>query len=643
MVDRAAKRHKTTHNATSSATRRLSSPVPQEDRAPKESQPSRVRPPNTGAARKPAKPIPDGVPVITLDEIDAIAQPSSPASLPSTPPTVLEQAATKPAVTPAQPARPAIAAKPALQTPKLPKGKVPVPAVKALETPRAPAPPSSPPVSASNRLTNIDFAIQPTPIKASGRTSPKQHSPPLAVEPSQSPPRNPKAKSLRLSRGVKRGTLLICQQPSPPTLIRSRGSSEARTVITRPSIVTNSNASRRQSPAVASFRDLEGTQNAPTSPRCKRKPTAETNNAIHRAKPQAEEAPDEFDEDPEIMHGLMDQQLLVPAITPPPEPVTISDSSQAVLSRPRAENLAMHNSCRSPSPKVDKSKPATVAALSVEEPTLTRTVSKSAEKSQAVKRRSPAAVVRAEAEAQSRAASPALSAISESRSRTASLSPGKLATLSTGGFRNRKKRATLQTAGAIPDEAAAAPRNETVALPPHPLRANKRGPVMTTTELAAMLQQPKKRPKVPADPIEDGGDAVGTSPNRKFRRVRSENDAPIPSTSEDWEERNLPRGAPLPTDLEPSVAAAAPEPPAVAVRKKSGLAALIKKTDPRKKFVRTQSLTVETAITPAQEVDSPMVSPVVDKDIGPWSTEAFDLFDWRPPGREDLGTQGPAT
>ena len=32
------------------------------------------------------------------------------------------------------------------------------------------------------------------------------------------------------------------------------------------------------------------------------------------------------------------------------------------------------------------------------------------------------------------------------------------------------------------------------------------------------------------------------------------------------------------------------------------------------------------------EVDLP--SPVVDKDVGPWSTEAGDLFDWRPPGRE---------
>lgn len=163
---------------------------------------------------------------------------------------------------------------------------------------------------------------------------------------------------------------------------------------------------------------------------------------------------------------------------------------------------------------------------------------------------------------------------------------------------------------------------------------------MTTTELAAMLQKPKKKVKAPVDPIEDGGDAAGISPNRKFRRVRSENDAPIPSTSEDWEKRNLPKNTATPTaTLADTVSTAAVtvdarDTPAVVARKKSGLAALIKKTDPRKKFVRTQSLTVEITIPPAQEVESPMVSPTVDKDIGPWSTEAFDLFDWRPPRKE---------
>ena len=79
------------------------------------------------------------------------------------------------------------------------------------------------------------------------------------------------------------------------------------------------------------------------------------------------------------------------------------------------------------------------------------------------------------------------------------------------------------------------------------------------------------------------------------------------------------------------------EAPAVVARKKSGLAALIKKTDPRRQLARTKSLTIDSNIAPASDMDSPMVSPVTDKDVGPWSTEAFDLFDWRPP-REESGT-----
>jgi hypothetical protein len=153
---------------------------------------------------------------------------------------------------------------------------------------------------------------------------------------------------------------------------------------------------------------------------------------------------------------------------------------------------------------------------------------------------------------------------------------------------------------------------------------------MTTTELAAKLQQPKRKSKATADPIEDEAHVAGISPNRKFRRVRSENDAPIPSTSEEWEKRNLPKATPDATTT-------APEVPAVAARKKSGLAALIKKTDPYRQLARTKSLTIDSNIAPVSDMDSPMVSPVTDKDVGPWSTEAFDLFDWRPP-REEAGT-----
>ena len=158
---------------------------------------------------------------------------------------------------------------------------------------------------------------------------------------------------------------------------------------------------------------------------------------------------------------------------------------------------------------------------------------------------------------------------------------------------------------------------------------------MSTTELAALLQKPKRTKKALNDPIEDDTISPGKSPNRSFRRVRSENDAPIPSTAEDWEKRNLPKTSA--TSLE-AADVHVPVPLEPAKKPASGLSALIKKTDPRRKFKRTQSLNVDTNVPLAEEPELP--SPVVDHDVGPWSTEAFDLFDWRPPGRGDNGGGG---
>lgn len=159
---------------------------------------------------------------------------------------------------------------------------------------------------------------------------------------------------------------------------------------------------------------------------------------------------------------------------------------------------------------------------------------------------------------------------------------------------------------------------------------------MSTTELAGLLQKPKNLAKALADPIEDGGEIkqADKSSNRAFRRVRSENDAPIPSISEEWEKLNLPKPSSPTTNTanEPTIASTV----GVKMRKKkdSGLSALIKKTDPRHKFKRTQSLQVHTNVPPpAAEEEVELPSPVVDLDVGPWSTEAGDLFDWRPPGR----------
>ncbi|KAH6625915.1 hypothetical protein C7974DRAFT_456311 [Boeremia exigua] len=613
-VDRAAKRQKTTHRPTTSvtspvapattSTTRLSSPV-QESPVPRKILPPPVRTSTMSAkapavsARKPARPLPHDTPVVILDEPDAVAPPSSDPSLPDTSPDV-SRTPSRPATPP--PVRPVVAAK---QTPRIPRGRVPVPSVKALETPRAPAPPSSPPVSASNRLTNVDFAVQPTPIKAPAKGA-KQPSPLPSLEPPKSPPRNPKAKSLRLSKGVKRGTLMICQPT--PALPPSRHSSEARVLAKKPSVARRSNTPNRRSPTPPAVQD---TSTASIASKAKRRAGRDTVECARLS----EVSLDEFDDDQELMHGLMDQQLLVSAI--PPEPIAIPSSPEVVLSRPKAAKAVP--TTRKTAPR----KARESASVKTPPPPPTRS-NKPVQNPQVIRDPSPPAAMNAEAaDVQSRAASPALSVLSDSRSRTASLSPRKLAALSTGGFRRNPKSATPQPI------LAPAQRNETVALPPHPLRANKKGPLMTTTELAAMLQQPKKKRRAPADPIEDEGETAETSPNRKFRRVRSENDAPIPSTSEDWEKRNAPK-APLAATETLIADTAVP-------KKRSGLAALIKKTDPRKKFVRTQSLTVETTLPPAHATESPMVSPVVDKDIGPWSTEAFDLFDWRPPGREELG------
>lgn len=148
---------------------------------------------------------------------------------------------------------------------------------------------------------------------------------------------------------------------------------------------------------------------------------------------------------------------------------------------------------------------------------------------------------------------------------------------------------------------------------------------MSTTEHVALLQKPKMY-----DPIEEERTTVAKPPNRGFRRVRSENDAPIPSAAHDWEQRNLSKTSSDPTKIVDKSAFAVMASNTVVSRKKdTGLSALVKKTDPRRKFKRVQSLSLETNVLPVEEAELP--SPVVDKDVGPWSTEAFDLFDWRPP------------
>ncbi|KAI4629740.1 uncharacterized protein J4E87_002926 [Alternaria ethzedia] len=610
---------------------RASSPVQEDSPIAKRDSAVQVQPSDTANARKPAKFIPPTATVITIEsESDPHPADLSDVTLPSTPPKLARARARSSALhTPAP--QPAVPQQPPVQTPRIPKGKVPVPSVRALETPKQRAPPSSPPVSASNRLTNVDFALQPT------KQPPKDPTPPPL-----SPPPNRKAKSLRLSAGVKRGTLLCQSLPQKTTRAASEARVTSSNVRARPvSRVT----SKEPSPAISQNSNPPQEVASAASkrvPKAKRRNTeAQDGDSLAPKRARVSRSPPlpspSVSEDPEVIHGLMDQQLIIPSSPPQPQsvflPETVSEpkptTTKKLADKTPIEPPAKRQPTKSKSPPSVKTiRKAQPRNNVVEKPASTR------------KAPSPPVPVLDPPTPASRDVSPAHTEASETQSRTSSTSPRKVP-LSTGGFPKRPPKRTKKQSAATPlvqEEPAPAPRNESVPLPPHPLRANKKGPMMSTTELASLLQKPHNLAKVLPDPIEDVSNitSAGKSPSRNFRRVRSENDAPIPSTADDWEKRNLPKTSSNIADTvdDPPITPVVTEEPKK--KKSSGLDALIKRTDPRRKFKRTQSLQVETNVQPDAanmgEVELP--SPVVDKDVGPWSTEAGDLFDWRPPGRE---------
>ncbi|KAH7355527.1 hypothetical protein BKA66DRAFT_516149 [Pyrenochaeta sp. MPI-SDFR-AT-0127] len=506
---RATKRQKTLHVASSW---RASSPIQEESPVPQKCASSLPRMTVAKNVRNPMKSLPPVVDVITLDsepdDNPAILSDVTPPSTPSG----LIKARPKPTPVPEPIAALMVSEKPSLRTPKIPRVRYPVPNAQALETPKASAPTSSPPVSASNRLTNVDFAVRPI------RKPRKEPSPPPL------PSRNPKTKSLRLPAGVKRGTLLCQSLPqisvSPPT---------------------------------ASL--------------------------------------DMFD-DPEIIHGIMDQQLLIPSLPAQPCEPSHSPAFEEPDPELKPEPLATG--------KIRK-----IETMKSRSPSLELIPQKALPKKKTLDRPEPAP----------RPTLPSAPLFEPPLSLRRDVSPAcseaSNTYLSTGGFRKRQ----------VPGQPATASE---CSAPTH------RG---ETAELAAIQQKPKKLKKVVYDPIGEEQITEHKSPNRSFRRVRSENDAPIPSTAHDWEQRNLPKvsGNLTKSVKEPAVAIA--DSNIIASRKKNtGLSELIKKTDPRRKLKRAQSLSVETSIPCIDEAELP--SPVIDKDVGPWSTEAFDLFDWRPPNRE---------
>lgn len=95
---------------------------------------------------------------------------------------------------------------------------------------------------------------------------------------------------------------------------------------------------------------------------------------------------------------------------------------------------------------------------------------------------------------------------------------------------------------------------------------------------------------------------------REFRRIRSENDRPRGKQAAALESHGR------------------AEPPG-----RDELKGIPGKQAARRQLQRSTSLNV-TANNRVREREATPPSPIVDTDIGPWSTEAMDLFDWRPPG-----------
>ncbi|EON64427.1 hypothetical protein W97_03658 [Coniosporium apollinis CBS 100218] len=116
----------------------------------------------------------------------------------------------------------------------------------------------------------------------------------------------------------------------------------------------------------------------------------------------------------------------------------------------------------------------------------------------------------------------------------------------------------------------------------------------------------------PNTSVKPGAESANASrPRSPFRRVRSENDAAL-----------------NPSD--PPAGTANSEPAPLANKPRASAA---KATAPPKRPLQRWKSLADAA--PVRRVPTPPPPPVVeDTDIGPWSTEAFDLFDWRPPNRD---------
>lgn len=587
--ERAAKRQKITHAAPAQQPARptTTARVPLNRPTSATARPSHQ---NSDLARR-QNTLPHNATVISLSSQPEVDNIPSDVTLPYTP--------CKPSALASPAAGASVAARkepPACTTPRLPKGKVPVPHIKARQTPQPPPPPSSPPVSASNRITNVQFALELAsnpPREPSPVTSPPQPQPP------PDPVQKKRTKTLKFSNKQKRG-MLLCQSvpvrktatPGEPTVHMSRPVERVRDVPSRIS----------KADPISEYDDtalhLETAKHGGPHEQVKRR-TAPAER-IETADQEIEQAPLEILDDaplkimndPELVHGFMDQQLLV-ASSPPviTEPV---DSDNMVTSKTATSRATSTKKAPKNSKRTIESPPAE---------TLTKK-----------KRASPTQTKSATAKPTRQKKSDKQASVPRSSSPATPL-PTKPTSLSAGGFKKKTKKPPTS------------PPN--LHLPPHPLRSTPNGPLISTSELSTLLTHGPASICPDDDPIEDASQD-GNSPSKRprspgLKRSRSENDAPIPNVSGEWEARNLKKGGTTGGKVEP--------------KSGNGLAGLIQKTDPRRKFVRTRSLgggagaQVEGGGGAGVGIADEVKVPDVDEDVGPWSTEAFDLFDWRPPGK----------
>ncbi|CAI6337314.1 unnamed protein product [Periconia digitata] len=527
---------------------------------------------------------------------------------------------------------------PISKPPRIPKGKVPVPHVKAMQTPKPARPPSSPPISASNRIANIDYALQPSRSSLLETESPSSTRIAQMERSKVASPPPKKTKTLRLSTGVRRG-MLLCQSITQPPVSVSRRQDEDHVRLARAT-------SRKSRPArkmgcddahTIILEDEDTGDDYAIESESLQRPKSGKRQIGSLAESNSEKtatrngpAP-ELASDMEIAHGIMDQQLAVSPSPPSFHDVRKPERSPRQNERDLGSAVGASTSSKRNRHQADtglpdvphQSKRSKIATNSIIERESLQDTNLEGAPQQVSKKGNPDLLEQVPQRIE-------LPIKNLEQNTTPSIHP-KERLLSLGGFRKKPKQAHSSLASDKSSNASSL--RHAVASGNNPSAPNVPDLALKPSTSSTSLTKPPKPITLDNDLIED--DIQIVSLDRSFRRTRSENDAPIPSISEEWEKQNLPKPLPINgtgTEDAPNASTTSLRP------KPGGLAALVKRTDPRRKFQRTRSLNENASLTNVTE--SMIVDAPPDTDVGPWSTEAFDLFDWRPPAPkgQDQGT-----